>query len=62
MSISGGKYKALERARDIGCESIQLFIRNARSWLSNPLEQDEISKFKKTREEISNIWPLLSHN
>ena len=62
MSISGGKYKALERGRDIGCESIQIFIRNTRSWSSKPLEQEEISKFKQKKEEISNIWPLLSHN
>jgi len=32
MSVTGGKYMALERGKDLGCESIQVFIRNVRSW------------------------------
>ncbi|MBY9006771.1 MAG: deoxyribonuclease IV [Candidatus Lokiarchaeota archaeon] len=62
MSISGGKHKALERGRDIGCETIQLFVRNARSWSSKSLGQEEINKFRKIKEDNSEIYPLISHN
>lgn len=63
ISVSGGKYMALESGRELGCESIQMFIRNVRGWKSNPLEEKEINKFlEKKKEFYDKIWPLLSHN
>lgn len=63
MSVSGGKYMALESGRELGCETIQMFIRNVRGWASKPLEQKEIDDFLQKRKENQNlIWPLLSHN
>ena len=63
MSVSGGKYKAFERGRELGCETIQVFIRNVRGWSSKPLEQEEIDDFIKKKEETEGeIWPVISHN
>ena len=62
MSISGGKHLALVRGKEIGCESIQVFIRNVRGWSSKPLEQNEIDKFLKKRKDIKDIWPIITHN
>ncbi|KKN38883.1 hypothetical protein LCGC14_0749040 [marine sediment metagenome] len=63
MSISGGKYKALERGLELECETIQIFIRNVRGWNSGPLKQAEIGKFKEKKQELNNkIWPIISHN
>jgi len=62
MSIEGGKYKALERGNQLNCESIQLFIRNVRSWNNKPLEQKEINEFIEKRKELKTIWPIISHN
>jgi deoxyribonuclease-4 len=63
MSVGGGKYKALERGNEIECESIQMFIRNVRGWVSKPLEQDEIESFiEKKKEFKDSIWPIMSHN
>jgi len=63
MSVSGGKYMALESGKKLGCESIQMFIRNVRGWASKPLEQNEIDRFSKKKKELQDqIWPLLSHN
>jgi deoxyribonuclease-4 len=62
MSIEGGKFKALERGKQINCESIQLFIRNVRSWNDKPLVQKEIDDFIEKRKELKNIWPIISHN
>jgi len=63
MSISGGKYKALERGIELECETIQIFIRNVRGWNSGPIKQAEIDKFKKKKLELKNkIWPIISHN
>lgn len=62
MSVSGGKYMALVRGKELGCESIQLFLRSVRSWSSGPLEQKDINKFKEKRKEFPDIWPIISHN
>jgi len=62
MSISGGKHLALVRGKEIGCKSIQVFIRNVRGWSSKPLEQNEIDEFLKKRKDIKEIWPIITHN
>lgn len=63
MSVSEGKDKALEVGKELGCESIQVFIRNVRSWSSKPLEQQDINDFLRKKEELKeDIWPIISHN
>ncbi len=63
MSVTGGKYMALVRGKELGCEAIQVFIRNVRGWSSGPLTQEEIAEFLKKRDELENdIWPVISHN
>ncbi len=63
MSVSDGKHMAFHRGRELKCESIQVFIRNVRSWASKPLIQKDIDKFVKTKEEFKEeIWPVISHD
>ena len=47
MSVSGGKFMAFERGKELGCEAIQVYIRNVRGWTSGPLKQKEIDAFIK---------------
>jgi deoxyribonuclease-4 len=63
MSVSGGKFKAFERGRELGCEAIQVFVRNVRGWSSGPLKQEEIDDFQNKKKELKDeIWPVISHN
>ena len=63
MSVSGGKYMALVRGKELGCEAIQVFIRNVRSWSTGSLSQEEIEDFIKKRNEYKDeIWPIITHN
>jgi deoxyribonuclease-4 len=62
VSIAGGKYKAIERGEKIGCESLQIFIRNVRAWASKPLDKKDIEDFLEFKTNYSEIWPILSHN
>jgi len=63
MSVTGGKYMALERGKELGCETIQVFIRNVRSWSAKPLIQSDIDDFLKIKENFKDeIWPIISHN
>ena len=63
MSVSEGKHLAFHRGRELKCESIQVFIRNVRSWATKPLDQKDIDKFLKAKEEFKDeIWPVISHD
>ncbi|MFX0082817.1 MAG: deoxyribonuclease IV [Candidatus Hodarchaeota archaeon] len=63
MSVSGGKFKAFERGKELGCEAIQIFVRNVRGWSSGPLKQEEINDFQNKKKELQDeIWPVISHN
>ncbi len=60
VSIAGKIDEAIDRAAVLGCETIQIFSRNPRSWKSKPLEAKEIKSFKKKRLQY-NIYPVLVH-
>jgi deoxyribonuclease-4 len=63
MSVSGGKKLAFERAKELGCEALQVFVRNVRGWASGALKQEEIDEFLKKKDEMKDeIWPVISHN
>lgn len=63
MKVTGGKHKALERANELECESMQIFIRSVRSWSSGPLKEKDIQNFLEKKKKLEKeIWPLLSHN
>ena len=63
MSVSGGKYMAFESGKELGCEALQVFVRNVRGWTSGPLKQEEIDEFIQKKQELKDeIWPVISHN
>ncbi len=61
MSISGGLGKALLRGSDLGCNTIQMFTKNASQWRERYLEESEIAEFKEVRKKVK-INPVISHS
>jgi deoxyribonuclease-4 len=49
MSTAGGVDRALERGASIGCDCVQLFLKNNMQWSGPPLKPDEITRFHKLR-------------
>ena len=45
MSISGGVYRAIERARSIDCTAMQIFVKNNIQWFARPFTREEIGAF-----------------
>jgi len=45
MSISGGVYRAIERARSIDCTAMQIFVKNNMQWFARPFTREEIGAF-----------------
>jgi deoxyribonuclease-4 len=58
--ISGGLHQALLKARELNCQTVQIFSRNPRGWLAKPLTEENISQFKITR-RLTKISPVIIH-
>jgi deoxyribonuclease-4 len=59
-SIAGGLHMSLERARELGCNTIQIFSHNPRGWALREREEEEISLFKNLADRYS-VAPIFIH-
>src|SRR2546423_971953 len=50
-SVAGGLHNALLDAHAHGCDSVQLFTKNANQWLARDLVEDAIALFRRTLRE-----------
>lgn len=57
VSISGGIDKAVDRAKDLGINTFQIFVKNPRGWQGKELNLQEVDDFKEKlkREKISSL-------
>jgi len=46
MSTGGGVWTALQRGRSIGCEIVQIFVKNNMQWFGKPLAQIDIERYQ----------------
>lgn len=60
VSAAGGVDKAPQRGLDIGCQCIQVFTRNQRTWKAKPVDQAEVQAFRERRQSLG-IEPVMSH-
>jgi deoxyribonuclease-4 len=47
MSTQGGVWRALERGRSVGCEAVQVFVKNNMQWRGRPHADADVARFKK---------------
>src|SRR5512135_623355 len=59
-SIAGGLHLSLERAKELGCNTMQIFSHNPRGWALSARGQDEIALFRGLA-EINSIAPVIIH-
>jgi deoxyribonuclease-4 len=60
VSIAGGIDKALERARGLGCSTMQMFSHNPRGWGLGIRDPEEIGRFR-TLKKAYDITPVYIH-
>ncbi len=58
VSIAGGLHHAIHQAESIGATTMQIFVKNARSWHAKALSEDEIDLFKKTLADSTISQPV----
>lgn len=59
-SIAGGLHRAFDRARAVGCDAVQLFVKSNRAWAVQPLTDEDVRRFKEKAEETG-IHPAVGH-
>jgi deoxyribonuclease-4 len=60
VSIKGGIDKTVDRAKELKCNTFQMFTRSPRMWKARELEDSEIKKFRE-KISYSEISPIFSH-
>lgn len=60
VSIAGRIYESLERAKALGCNTMQIFSRNPRGWLASRLDPANVSEFKALKAKYD-ITPVVIH-
>jgi len=60
VSIAGKIYLAVDRAAKRGCQAMQIFSGNPRSWQSPKIPEADLEEFKIRREKAE-IEPLILH-
>ena len=60
ISIAGGIDKGLERARELGCSTVQIFSHNPRGWGLGKRDAVEVRRFRDLKNEYD-IHPVFVH-
>ena len=60
VSIAGRIYNAIDRAKELGCNTIQIFTHSPREYRHGKISPADIKEFRKRREKVD-IFPLVVH-
>lgn len=60
VSISGTLDNAPDNARELSCDTFQMFTRNPRGWKFSRLADQEVQEFRKKTREFS-LSPVVTH-
>jgi deoxyribonuclease-4 len=61
MSIGGGPAKALERGHSIGCNAIQIFVKNNMQWFAKPFAETELAAYHEYSDRPKVIFGHTSY-
>jgi deoxyribonuclease-4 len=61
QSIAGGVEKSLARGAEVGCDTIQIFVKTPNRWVSKPLSKENVVAFRQAVAETG-IWPVFAHS
>jgi len=60
MSVAGGLENAFHAGDRVGCECLQIFVKNQRQWNAPPLTEDQIERFKRAQ-RATKMTPVVAH-
>ncbi|MBV8199654.1 MAG: deoxyribonuclease IV [Acidobacteria bacterium] len=60
VSVAGGLATAFERAAALGCDTIQIFVKNANRWRAAPLDDGEAAAFRAAH-AAGRVGAVMAH-
>lgn len=60
LSVAGGLHLAFDEAQQVGCDCLQVFVKNQRQWVAKPLTDEQARLFKDARKK-SGVSPVVAH-
>jgi deoxyribonuclease IV len=60
VSVAGGMPRAIERAQDLGCTALQVFVKNQQQWRGREVAEPEAAEFRTAR-AASCIHTAMAH-
>ncbi len=60
MSVAGGLENAFFAGKRVGCDCLQIFVKNQRQWQGPPLGEDQIAAYKQAQRETG-LSPVVAH-
>jgi len=60
VSTAGGLDKAIDRAVELGAETIQCFCSSPRGWAFKPIPEEQATAFRQ-KAEAAGVWPTFLH-
>lgn len=60
ISVAGGLSTAFARAADLGCDAMQIFVKNSNQWRGREMLEDEAAAFRDAHAG-SAVGPLVAH-
>ncbi|MCM8801045.1 MAG: deoxyribonuclease IV [Candidatus Omnitrophica bacterium] len=60
VSISDKIYESIDKAKSLGCNTMQIFSRNPRQWRQGKLNTKDIEEFRKRVKDLK-IFPVFVH-
>jgi deoxyribonuclease-4 len=59
VSVTGGPHTAFERGAEIGCRSLQIFVKSPSRWSGAKLDEKQVQLFQQTRS--ASPQPVIAH-
>jgi deoxyribonuclease IV len=60
VSIAGKIHQSLDRAHQMGCEAMQIFVGNPRGWKRTEYQSEDLAEFRRKRAQLG-IDPVVVH-
>jgi len=60
LSVAGGFENAFIKAVEVGCDCLQIFVKNQKQWQAKPLTDEVIRNYKSAQRETK-IKPVIAH-
>jgi deoxyribonuclease IV len=61
VSIAGGVDRAVLTGRDVGCESLQIFVKSSNQWRAAAFREGEVERFRANL-EATGLGPVVAHD